>query len=58
METIGLILTDLQVEPAEVRISNKLGWRRAPLDKGNPSSCANMEPGVWVNLAYDGECGL
>lgn len=54
LETLGKILKDLSVPPSDVRISNKLGWRRAALNSGLPGTCAVMEPGVWVNLEYDG----
>lgn len=56
LETIGSILKELEVPPSKVRISNKLGWRRIPLNNGNPSSCVRMEPGVWMHLDFDGKC--
>lgn len=55
LETLGSILKELHVQPSEVRISNKLGWRRVPFDKHIPNSCSHLEPGVWVGMEYDGE---
>lgn len=54
LETIGLILKDLQVSRSEVQISNKLGWRRVPLNNDNIMSCTKIEPGVWVDIQHDG----
>ncbi len=49
LEVIGRELQALGVEPHEVVISNKLGWRRIPLSGPEPT----FEPGVWINLAHD-----
>ena len=55
LEMLGMILKELKICPSTVRISNKLGWKRIPFDNDNARSCAKMEPGVWVNLDYDGK---
>jgi D-threo-aldose 1-dehydrogenase len=49
LETIGRLLRELGVTPDGVVISNKLGWKRAPLKGPEPT----FEPGVWKNLAFD-----
>ena len=54
LETLGRILQEMQVRPQEVRVSNKLGWRRVPLASGGAESCLNLEPGVWIDLDHDG----
>jgi D-threo-aldose 1-dehydrogenase len=58
LETLGMILKDLGVPTSDVNISNKLGWRRTGLNNGDPCSCANMEPGVWMDLEFDGKARL
>jgi D-threo-aldose 1-dehydrogenase len=49
LENIGKLLTELNINPSEITISNKLGWYRVPLTKPEPT----FEPGVWKNLEYD-----
>lgn len=49
LEVIGRVLKDLQVDPADVIISNKLAWRRIPLTASEPT----FEPGVWIDLQHD-----
>lgn len=49
LETIGRNLRQLGVAPERVVISNKLGWKRAPLDGPEPT----FEPGVWAKLEHD-----
>ena len=49
LERLGRILAELQVPKHRVLISNKLGWRRIPLQSKEPT----FEPGVWVNIKDD-----
>ena len=49
LEVIGRELAALGVDPERVLISNKLGWRRAPLTTDEPT----FEPGIWAGLAHD-----
>ncbi len=49
LEVIGQGLTELGIDPAEVVISNKLGWYRVPLTADEPT----FEPGAWAGLEYD-----
>ena len=49
LEMIGKILEDLNVNPSEIIISNKLGWYRVPLETEEPT----FEPGVWEGLKND-----
>ncbi|HEY9124955.1 MAG TPA: aldo/keto reductase [Bacteroidales bacterium] len=49
LETLGKILTKLDIPAEDVLISNKLGWLRTPLLTDEPT----FEPGVWKNLKYD-----
>ncbi|MDT3401475.1 aldo/keto reductase [Mucilaginibacter terrae] len=49
LESIGQCLKDLNVNPDDIIISNKLGWLRTPLTTPEPT----FEPGVWVDLEYD-----
>lgn len=51
LESLGAALRQLQVDPATVLISNKLGWYRIPLETAEPT----FEPGVWKGLHYDAE---
>jgi D-threo-aldose 1-dehydrogenase len=51
LETIGANLRELGVDPANVIISNKLGWLRKPLTSPEPT----FEPGVWAGLKHDAE---
>lgn len=49
LESLGKCLAQLEVDPSEVIISNKLGWYRVPLEADEPT----FEPGVWKGLKYD-----
>lgn len=49
LETLGKCLTELNVKPENVIISNKLGWLRTALTTDEPT----FEPGVWKDLQYD-----
>ncbi|NGM66975.1 aldo/keto reductase [Sphingobacterium sp. SGR-19] len=49
LESIGKSLSQLNVEPSEVLISNKLGWYQVPLTTEEPT----FESGVWKGLKND-----
>jgi len=49
LESLGQCLTMLDVNPADVMISNKLGWFRTELTTPEPT----FEPGIWRNLKHD-----
>lgn len=49
LETLGKTLKQLNVQPENVVISNKLGWVRTELKTEEPT----FEPGVWKNLKHD-----
>ena len=49
LEVMGKALAELKVDPKNIVISNKLGWRRAPLETPEPT----FEPGAWFGLEYD-----
>lgn len=49
LEVLGRSLKQLNVDPSDVLISNKLGWLRTELKTAEPT----FEPGIWRNLAYD-----
>ncbi|GAA6204568.1 aldo/keto reductase [Thalassotalea sp. SU-HH00458] len=49
LESLGTALSALNVAPSEVKISNKLGWKRVPLEGEEPT----FEPGAWINLKHD-----
>ncbi len=49
LEVIGDNLRALEANPEQVIISNKLGWKRVPLETAEPT----FEPGAWVGLQYD-----
>ena len=49
LEALGNALRAQGVGADEVLISNKLGWRRAPLSGTEPT----FEPGVWQGLHHD-----
>ena len=49
LETLGKCLKQLNVQPENVVISNKLGWVRTELKTKEPT----FEPGVWKNLKHD-----
>jgi D-threo-aldose 1-dehydrogenase len=51
LEELGKCLEELGVPQENVRISNKLAWRRVPLDP--PGSEPTFEPGAWVDLEND-----
>ncbi len=49
LEVIGKGLTELNINPDKILISNKLGWYRVPLTTPEPT----FEVGVWANLKFD-----
>jgi len=49
LETIGKLMRELDIPPADVLISNKLAWKRVPLRTPLPT----FEPGAWVDLKHD-----
>lgn len=49
LESLALGLKALDIAPENVKISNKLGWKRVPLTSDEPT----FEPGAWVNLKHD-----
>lgn len=49
LEMLGKCLSKLGVEPENVTISNKLGWKRVPLTAAEPT----FEKGVWMDLKND-----
>jgi len=49
LEALAAGLKALDVAPGQVRISNKLGWKRVPLTTPEPT----FEPGAWINLSHD-----
>jgi D-threo-aldose 1-dehydrogenase len=49
LESLGRCLSDLNVEPENVLISNKLGWYRTPLSTPEPT----FEPGIWKDITHD-----
>jgi len=49
LEVLGRELQELGVDPNDVIISNKLGWRRVTLVGSNPT----FEPDVWLGLKHD-----
>ncbi len=49
LEMIGKGLKELNINPEDVLISNKLGWYRVPLEADEPT----FEPGAWVDLKND-----
>jgi len=51
LENIGRFLKELNVHPTDVRISNKLGWKRTPLVTDEPT----FEPDAWFGLKHDAE---
>lgn len=51
LEVIGKSLRQLGVAPAQVIISNKLGWFRVPLRGPEPT----FERGVWAGISHDAE---
>jgi len=51
LEVIGRNLRKLGIKPDQVQISNKVAWKRIPLQGPEPT----FEPGAWVDLEYDAE---
>lgn len=49
LEVLGACLSDLNVQPKDILISNKLGWLRTALSGPEPT----FEKGVWVDLQHD-----
>ncbi len=49
LESLGRALSHFDVPRERVIISNKLGWRRVPLEGDEPT----FEPGVWCGLEHD-----
>lgn len=49
LESLGNSLRELGVAPEQVIISNKLAWKRVPLEATEPT----FEPGAWVGLEHD-----
>jgi D-threo-aldose 1-dehydrogenase len=49
LEMLGWALRELGAAPADIVISNKLGWLRTPLRTPEPT----FEPGVWADLKND-----
>ena len=49
LESLAQALSSLGVMPDDVKISNKLGWKRVPLISPEPT----FEPGAWINLKHD-----
>jgi len=49
LEMLGNCMDALGVQPNDVLISNKLGWKRTPLLTSEPT----FEKGVWMNLKHD-----
>ncbi len=49
LEIIGKGLAELNIDPEDIIISNKLGWYRVPLTTEKPT----FEPGAWADLDND-----
>jgi len=49
LEVLGQCLGELNVDPEDVLISNKLGWYRTELSSPEPT----FEKGVWVDIKHD-----
>ena len=49
LESLGKALNELDVQPIDILISNKLGWLRTELKTPEPT----FEPGVWRDLKHD-----
>jgi len=49
LESIGKSLSQLDVAPSDVLISNKLGWYQVPLTTTEPT----FEPGIWKGIKND-----
>jgi D-threo-aldose 1-dehydrogenase len=51
LEVMGRGLKKLGIRSEDVVISNKLGWKRVPLQTPEPT----FEPGAWADLKFDAE---
>jgi len=51
LSEIGRCLREIGVDPKDVVISNKLGWRQKPLVTEEPT----FEPGIWKGMTHDAE---
>jgi D-threo-aldose 1-dehydrogenase len=51
LQTIGAVLRALGKTPEDIVLSNKLGWRRVPLEHEEPT----FEPGVWKGIVHDAD---
>ncbi|MCX2475375.1 aldo/keto reductase [Pedobacter sp. MC2016-05] len=49
LEVLGQSLSELDIDPEKVIISNKLGWFRTELSSQEPT----FEPGIWKDLKND-----
>ncbi|MFD1255531.1 aldo/keto reductase [Mucilaginibacter terrae] len=49
LESLAQSLKELNIDPGDVLISNKLGWLRTELKTPEPT----FEPGVWKGLQFD-----
>lgn len=49
MEVLGQSLAKFEIPPADVLVSSKLGWKRAPLLTPEPT----FEPGLWIDIEHD-----
>lgn len=49
LESLAQCLEELNINPDDVLISNKLGWLRTELTTAEPT----FEPGVWKDLKFD-----
>ncbi len=49
LEMIGRALAKLEIPPDQVVISNKLGWKRTPLQTAEPT----FETGMWIDVEHD-----
>ncbi len=51
LESLGKLLEELNIDPPDILISNKLGWLRTELKTAEPT----FEKGVWKGLTNDAE---
>ncbi|MEM6688603.1 MAG: aldo/keto reductase [Planctomycetota bacterium] len=49
LSVLGRHLESLGIDPSDVIINNKLGWRQTPLEGPEPT----FEPGVWFDIEHD-----
>lgn len=54
LEELGLALSNLDANPGNIIISNKLGWLRVELTSDEPS----FEKGVWMNIRNDARLAI